>query len=111
MLDDAIVCLRSHTKTFTLLLVFAYAGRHLLTLPQQAARVFAAYFVRDPDYTFCMDIQQEIDLAIYRAFAEAGIEFAFPTQTIDVVPAGEAQPAGGTLAPGRRASLSSDHDG
>jgi small-conductance mechanosensitive channel len=31
-----------------------------------------------------MDIQQEINLAIYEEFAKKGIEFAYPTQTLYV---------------------------
>jgi small-conductance mechanosensitive channel len=40
------------------------------------------YFVLDPDYNLYMDIQQKINLEIYRRFAEQGIEFAFPTRTL-----------------------------
>lgn len=40
------------------------------------------YYVLSPDYTTYMTIQQEINLALFEAFAERGIEFAFPTQTI-----------------------------
>jgi small-conductance mechanosensitive channel len=40
------------------------------------------YYVASPDYNLYMDIQQRINLAIYDAFAERGIEFALPTQTI-----------------------------
>ncbi|HEY8487356.1 MAG TPA: mechanosensitive ion channel family protein [Limnochordales bacterium] len=40
------------------------------------------YYVLRPDYNFYMDVQQAINLAIYRRFAEEGIKFAFPTQTI-----------------------------
>lgn len=40
------------------------------------------YYVASPDYTLYMDVQQRINLAIYDAFAERGIEFAFPTQTL-----------------------------
>ena len=42
------------------------------------------YYVRDGDYNRYMDIQQVINLAIVDAFAAAGIEFAFPTQTLHV---------------------------
>jgi small-conductance mechanosensitive channel len=35
-----------------------------------------------------MDIQQAINLGIMRAFAERGIEFAYPTQTLFVNPSG-----------------------
>jgi small-conductance mechanosensitive channel len=48
------------------------------------------YFVLDPDYAVYMDIQQAINLEIYRQFGEAGIEFAYPTRTLFV--------AGTTLA-------------
>lgn len=42
------------------------------------------YFVDDPDYAFFMDNQQRIYLHIARAFADRGIEFAYPTQTLFV---------------------------
>ncbi|MFM0339802.1 hypothetical protein [Paraburkholderia fungorum] len=34
-----------------------------------------------------MDIQQKINLALMTEFAEAGVEFAFPTQTLHVASA------------------------
>jgi len=40
------------------------------------------YFVLGSDYAKYMDIQQEINIAIYSEFRARGIEFAFPTQTI-----------------------------
>jgi small-conductance mechanosensitive channel len=40
------------------------------------------YYVKVPDYNIYMDIQQAINLAIYKSFAEEGIEFAYPTQTL-----------------------------
>jgi small-conductance mechanosensitive channel len=42
------------------------------------------YFVEDPDYTLYMDIQQTINLALFKQFAEQGIEFAYPTQVLYV---------------------------
>jgi small-conductance mechanosensitive channel len=42
------------------------------------------YYVLSQDYNLYMDIQQELNLAIYSRFAELGIEFAFPTQTLFV---------------------------
>jgi len=42
------------------------------------------YFVTDPDYNRYMDIQQAINLEIYREFGDAGIEFAYPTRTVVV---------------------------
>lgn len=40
------------------------------------------YFVESSEYNYYMDIQQRINLEIHQAFMGAGIEFAFPTQTL-----------------------------
>jgi len=40
------------------------------------------YYVLVPDYNVYMDRQQTINLAMMKAFEEAGIEFAYPTQTL-----------------------------
>jgi small-conductance mechanosensitive channel len=40
------------------------------------------YYVLDADFNRYMDIQQVINLAIVEAFERAGIDFAFPTQTL-----------------------------
>lgn len=53
------------------------------------------YHVRRPDYNLYMDIQQAINLAIFRRFKEEGIQFAYPTRTLYV-----------SHAPGQRASPS-----
>lgn len=42
----------------------------------------AVFFVLDPDYNLYMDIQQAINLAIYRRFREEGIQFAHPIQSL-----------------------------
>ncbi len=42
------------------------------------------YYVLSADYNVYMDVQQAINLAIFKAFEEAGIEFAFPTRTLYV---------------------------
>jgi small-conductance mechanosensitive channel len=42
------------------------------------------YYVESSDYRLYMDIQQAVNLEIYRRFADAGIEFAYPTQTVFV---------------------------
>jgi small-conductance mechanosensitive channel len=42
------------------------------------------YYVIGADYNKYMDIQQDINLKIYREFEQRGIEFAYPTQTIFV---------------------------
>jgi len=42
------------------------------------------YYVESSDYKLYMDIQQAVNLEIFRRFAEAGIQFAYPTQTLFV---------------------------
>jgi small-conductance mechanosensitive channel len=42
------------------------------------------YWVTDPDYNLYMDIQQAINLGLFRRFHAEGIEFAYPTQTLYV---------------------------
>jgi len=42
------------------------------------------YYMLTSDYNLFMDIQQAINLEIFRRFAEEGIEFAYPTQTVFV---------------------------
>jgi small-conductance mechanosensitive channel len=44
------------------------------------------YYVLDADYNLSMDIQQAINLEIIRRFEDEGIAFAYPTQTLYVVP-------------------------
>jgi small-conductance mechanosensitive channel len=50
----------------------------------QALEVEVVYWVLSGDYTVYMDCQQAINFAIFRAFEEEGIEFAFPSQTLYV---------------------------
>ncbi|WP_296699344.1 hypothetical protein [Thiocapsa sp. UBA6158] len=42
------------------------------------------YDVIGADFTLYMDIQQAINLAIYRKFQEEGIQFTYPTQELIV---------------------------
>ena len=42
------------------------------------------YYVLKSDYNLYMDIQQEINLKLFRRFASDGIEFAYPTRTLYV---------------------------
>jgi len=42
------------------------------------------YYVESSDYRLYMDIQQAVNLEIFRTFAESGIEFAYPTQKLFV---------------------------
>jgi small-conductance mechanosensitive channel len=42
------------------------------------------YFVKFPDYPRYMDVQERINLEVYKRFIEEGIRFAFPTRTLDI---------------------------
>lgn len=42
----------------------------------------AVYWMKNPDYALYMDVQQRINLAMMRAFAALGVEFAYPTRTL-----------------------------
>ena len=56
------------------------------------------YYVLTPDYNLYMDILQAIYFLIHERFEEAGIEFAYPTQTLFVEADGpEASQAPGSL--------------
>lgn len=58
------------------------------------------YYVLGPDYALYMDIQQAINLEMYRRFRQEGIEFAYPTQEVIVTrkAAAPAEPGGGPEA-------------
>lgn len=52
------------------------------------------YYVTDPDYAVYMDVQQAINLGLFRRFQAEGIAFAYPTQRILVEPGADpASPA------------------
>lgn len=53
---------------------------HFQTYTDFGPQFETVYFVLTPDYNLMMDIQQEINLGIYRYFEKEGIEFAIPTQ-------------------------------
>ncbi|MDD2882601.1 MAG: mechanosensitive ion channel family protein [Rhodoferax sp.] len=44
----------------------------------------AVYYVLSADYNMFMNVQQGINLQLVRSFAEEKIEFAFPTQTLNL---------------------------
>lgn len=54
---------------------------HFKEYGDSALRYEVVYHVLDRDHTVYMDIQRAINLAIFRRFAEAGIEFAHPART------------------------------
>ncbi|MFQ5791825.1 MAG: mechanosensitive ion channel family protein [Acidobacteriota bacterium] len=57
------------------------------------------YWVKVPDYNTYMDIQQRINLAIFRRFEEEGISFAYPTRTLYLA---QQTPAASTQEEARR---------
>jgi small-conductance mechanosensitive channel len=57
-----------------------------------AALIFEfVYFVLDPDYNVYMDVHQEINLAVLRAFEASDIDFVFPQPSVIV---SQPQPTG-----------------
>ncbi len=65
---------------------------HLRSFDDSAITFEVVYYVLDADYNRYMDVQQKINLAIYRRFEADGIEFAYPTQTVYLHPAGQREP-------------------
>ena len=55
---------------------------HFKTLGPSSLDYEVVYFVLSADNNLAMDIQQRINLQIIERFAAAGIEFAYPTQTL-----------------------------
>lgn len=70
---------------------------HFSAYTDWALRFETVYYVLDPDYGRYMDIQQNIYLALLRRFEAERIEFAFPTQTIQVQSPSPALGAAGAL--------------
>jgi len=52
----------------------------------------AVYYVLDPDYTQYMNIQQAINLELFKRLQQEDIEFAYPTQTLFINQAPPAKP-------------------
>lgn len=64
---------------------------HFKNLGAFALEFEAVYYVLKPDFGVLMDVQHGINLQLVRTFAQHGIEFAFPTQTLHISPgAGDA---------------------
>jgi small-conductance mechanosensitive channel len=55
---------------------------HFSSFGDSALNFETVYYVESPDYAAHMDILQAINLTLYRSFADEGIEFAYPTQTL-----------------------------
>jgi len=57
---------------------------HFAAYGDFALKYEVVYCVLSPEFNVYMDVQQAINLEIFRRFADAGIEFAYPTQTLFV---------------------------
>ncbi len=55
---------------------------HFTTFGDSALQFEVVYFVTSSDYVEYLNVQEAFNFALMEKFAEAGIEFAYPTQTI-----------------------------
>ena len=55
---------------------------HFASYGDSSLNFEVVFYVLSDDYNIYMDVQQAINFAIFRAFGERGIDFAFPTRTL-----------------------------
>ncbi len=55
---------------------------HFASYGDFAINFEVVYFVNSAEYNTYMDIQQQVNLSLHTMFEDAGIEFAYPTQTL-----------------------------
>jgi small-conductance mechanosensitive channel len=55
---------------------------HFKSFGDFSLNIETVFFMTVPDYATYMDVQQAINLELFRRFQEEKIEFAFPTQTV-----------------------------
>ena len=55
---------------------------HFTKLGESSLDYVVVYIMQTPDYLRYMDNQQAINIGLMRAFAQMGVEFAFPTRTV-----------------------------
>lgn len=55
---------------------------HFKTYGNFSLNIESVYYVLLPDYNVYMDVQQAINLALFKKFSEERIDFAYPTQTL-----------------------------
>jgi len=55
---------------------------HFLGFGESSLNFETVYIVLDPSYNVYMDVQQAINIEMMEAFAEMGVEFAFPSRTV-----------------------------
>ncbi|HEX6334912.1 MAG TPA: hypothetical protein VFZ78_11840, partial [Flavisolibacter sp.] len=66
---------------------------HFKTFGASSLDFEAVYFVLSPEYNTFMDVQQRVNLELFRRFEQSGIQFAYPTQMVYVVPTQEEKQA------------------
>jgi len=64
---------------------------HFKEYGESALKYEAVYHVKGPDYRIYMDVQEAINLDIFRRFRKEGIEFAYPTRTVHLQSDGKEQ--------------------
>ena len=57
---------------------------HFKSFGDFSLNIETVYYMTVPDFATYMDVQQAINFELYRRFAEEGIEFAYPTQTLHI---------------------------
>jgi small-conductance mechanosensitive channel len=70
------------TDIFTTIEGAALDRVHFTTFGDSALQYEVVYFVSSSEYTEFLRVQEEFNHALFEKFAERGIEFAYPTQTI-----------------------------
>ena len=55
---------------------------HFKNFGDSSLDIVVVYYVKTSDYISYMDIQQEINLAIFRKMKNEGVSFAFPSRTV-----------------------------
>jgi len=66
---------------------------HFKSLGESALEFETVYYMTVPDYKAFMAVQERINLALMRRLAEAGVEFAYPTQLLYLSRTGDLPPA------------------
>jgi small-conductance mechanosensitive channel len=90
---------------------------HFASYGDYALNFEIVYYVLSADYNLYMDVQQAINLDIFQAFEQAGIEFAYPTQLLylarpqpGATPPTSATPAPASHQPRHPHSQHGDHE-
>lgn len=69
-------------ETITPIANVRFERAHFKTMGDYSLDFAIVYHVLVPEYATYLDIQQQINLTLYNRFAQEGIEFAYPTQTV-----------------------------